>query len=310
MIDSSRGEIMTERTKRIDAGVLSIVSGYLIWGCLPFYWKQLDHVGSLELLGHRVLWSAVFTLGYLFISRRSPLKRIREVFRTRHFLLLTGSAFFLAVNWLSYVYAITSGHLLEASKGYFIAPLTTVLFAMILFRERMGTLRAVSLLVSAVGVIYSTLQIGRFPYLAVTIAISFSLYTMFKKKIALDGLTSLMVDSLLLSPVALTYLIIISAGGSGSFAFSDQRTALFLAGSGIATLIPLALYISGAIAISATSVGFLQFITPIMAFLIGLLVYREPFTIAQGGVFAFILTGAVLYIVSLRKGRRKPVGLS
>ncbi len=305
MISFFTQEDSSMRKQRDEAGrgVLLIVTGYLIWGFLPMYWKLLSAVPSLEVLIHRILWSAVLSALFLLIQKKNPISLIREIFRTHHTVLLIASALILAVNWLSYVYAITSGHLLQASMGYFIAPLITVFLGLLLFGERMGPLQVIALILSGAGVLFTTVQAGQIPYLSLTIAFSFSLYTMCKKKIHLDGVQSLLIDSLILLPAVLVFLVY--QGIEGESSFSDPGNAALLIGSGLATLVPLTLYISGAILIPAKSVGFLQFITPVMAFCLGVFVYREPLVLADIITFSFILAGAGLYIRSLFGKKKK-----
>ncbi|MBN2859207.1 MAG: EamA family transporter RarD [Sphaerochaetaceae bacterium] len=290
---------MNGRTNGAGRALALIVTGYLIWGLLPLYWKLLSAVPSLEVLVHRILWSAVLSSSYFLLRGINPLKVLREIFRLHSPVLLLTSALILALNWLSYVYAITSGHLLQASMGYFIAPMLTVFFGLLFFRERMNRLQAGAVILSGLGVLFTTLQAGKVPYLSLFIALTFSLYTMCKKKIHLDGLKSLLADSLILLPAVLVYLAVLDVQGSSSFTLSDPLTGALLIASGFATMIPLTLYINGAIRFEMKSVGFLQFITPVMAFLLGVFVYRETLLVTDILTFSFILAGAGLYIRSV-----------
>ncbi len=290
---------MNRKGNEAGHAVALIVTGYLIWGLLPMYWKLLSGVPSLEVLMHRILWSAVLSSSYFLLHRSNPLRVLREIFRSHSRVLLLTSAVILALNWLSYVYAITSGHLLQASMGYFIAPMLTVFFGLLFFRERMNRLQAGAVILSGAGVVFTTVQAGKVPFLSLFIALTFSLYTMCKKKIHLTGLTSLLADSLILLPAVALYLGMLDVQGTNSFTLTDPLTSLLLAGSGIATLVPLTLYINGAIRIEAKSVGFLQFITPVMAFLLGVFVYREPLLVQDIITFSFILAGVGLYIRSV-----------
>ena len=290
---------MNGRTHEAGRAVALIVTGYLIWGLLPLYWKLLSAVPSLEVLMHRILWSAVLSTSYFLLRRINPLRVLREIFHLHNPILLLASAVVLALNWLSYVYAITSGHLLQASMGYFIAPMLTVFFGLLFFRERMNRLQAGAVILSGFGVVFTTFQAGEVPYLSLFIALTFSLYTMCKKKIHLDGLKSLLADSLILLPAVLVYLAVLDVRGASSFTLADPLTCALLIASGFATMIPLTLYINGAIRIEIKSVGFLQFITPVMAFLLGVFVYREPLLVTDIVTFSFILAGAGLYIRSV-----------
>ncbi len=293
------------KTDEAGRGVFLIVSGYLIWGFLPIYWKLLAAIPSLEVLMHRVLWSFVLCILYFLFQKRNPIHLIRTIFSSHHKVLLVASSVILGINWLSYVYTINSGHLLQASMGYFIAPLITVFLGLIFFKERMNRLQVAALIISGAGVLFTTIQAEEVPYLSLVIAFSFSSYTMCKKKISLDGISSLFADSLILLPAALIYLVY--QGSEGRSSLTQAGSAALLIGAGFATLIPLSLYISGAIRIPAKSVGFLQFITPVMAFFLGVFIYGEPLVTSDIITFACILAGAGLYVKSLFPGRHAEV---
>lgn len=282
-------------------GLLFITSGYLIWGLLPLYWKFLSHVSSLEILLHRVLWTALICMIYLVVSKRNPFSFIKETLKSRSIGLLILSALLLSINWLSYIYAVTTNHLLQASMGYFISPILIVLFGLILFKENMSTLQTIALIVCGVAVIYATVRVGKVPYLSIAIGLSFSLYTMCKKIIKLDGIQSLFIDTFLLLPIVLITMITMAIKGTSSFTQISIPTDMLLIGGGVATFVPLALYISGTLITSTKSVGFLQFITPIMAFLLGIFIFDEPFTSSDAITFSLILVGVILYLFSLKR---------
>lgn len=284
-------------------GLLFITSGYLIWGLLPLYWKFLSHVSSLEILLHRVLWTALICVIYFVGRKRNPYSFFKQTIMSKPNWLIILSALLLSINWLSYIYAVNANQLLSASMGYFISPILIVLFGLVLFKEKMNILQIVALALCTIAVIYKTVKVGTIPYLSIVIGLSFSLYTVCKKIINLDGIQSLFIDTFLLSPIVTIAIISMALRGSSSFTQVSISTDILLIGGGIATFVPLSLYISGSLITSTKSVGFLQFITPIMAFLLGVFVFKESFKSSDAITFSLILIGVILYLFSLKRTR-------
>jgi chloramphenicol-sensitive protein RarD len=292
---------MNSKVDKHIKGMLLITAGYLIWGLLPLYWKFLSHVSSLEILLHRVLWSAVLCVVYVLLSKHNPFTFIKHTLIHHSIGLLILSSLLLSINWLTYIYAVTTNQLLQASMGYFISPLLIVLFGLILFKEKMSSLQIIALCICALAVLYATVRVGKIPFLSIAIGLTFSMYTMCKKIIKLDGIQSLLIDTVLLLPVVIVTLIFMAQKGSSSFTHVNIATDILLIGGGLATFIPLSLYISGSLIASTKSVGFLQFITPIMAFLLGVFIFNEPFKSGDIITFSLIFIGVILYLISLRK---------
>ena len=286
-------------------GLLLLTSGYLIWGLLPLYWRFLSHVSSIEILLHRVLWSAMLCSLYMMIGKKNPFTFLKHTLTHHPMWLLLLSSLLLSINWLSYIYAVTTNQLLQASMGYFISPLLIVFFGLIVFKEKMGSLQTIALVICAIAVMYAIVGVGEIPYLSIAIGLSFSLYTMCKKLIKLDGIQSLLIDTTLLLPLVLVTMIYMAIKGTSSFTHLDISTDMLLIGGGLATFIPLSLYISGTLITSTKSVGFLQFITPVMAFLLGLFVFHESFDSSDAIIFSFIFIGVILYLFSLKRKSRK-----
>ncbi|NCB01553.1 MAG: EamA family transporter RarD, partial [Spirochaetia bacterium] len=203
--------------KRETKGMISISIGYLIWGLLPLYWNLINYVSALEILLHRVLWSLVLCILYFVLIKKNAFSLIKKTLQTKHIALLFLSATLLFLNWLSYIYAVTSNHLLQASMGYFISPLLIVFFALVLFKEKMGRLQVIALLVCALGVVYTTVQVGVVPYLSLAIGLTFSSYTICKKYINLDGIQSLLIDTVLITPIVIAMMIYMGIKGISLF---------------------------------------------------------------------------------------------
>ncbi len=299
-----------EHLRQQKSGITQVTVGYLVWGLLPMFWKTLDHVGPFEVLLHRIFWCALWSSVYFVLRGRRPWLVLRCAWRRSSPLLLVTSAVVVAVNWLSYIYAVTSGHLLQASLGYFICPILIVLLGVLLFKERMTPLQILALLFCIAGVVYATLRADGFPWLSVLIGGTFALYGTMKKIIGVDGVTALLSDTVLLTPAVLAAMGYLYVGGAGEFLTGSTSTNLLLSAAGLATLVPLMLFIQGTITIPYKTVGFLQFITPTMAFILGVWVYREPFSFHQGITFLLILLGVLSYILYLIKRPRRGVPLA
>ncbi|WP_455383367.1 EamA family transporter RarD [Salinispira pacifica] len=288
------------RSGRDAAGELLVFLAFFMWGLLPFYWKWLKQLPPVEILCHRVLWSGVL-MGALVAFRHR--KEAVAVFRDRAH--LAGSlgvvllcALTLAANWLLYVWAVNSNHVVEASLGYYFTPLLNILFGVLFLRERPRRLELVALLLAVTGVVVVTVGFGRVPLISLGLALSFSLYGFLKKIGRLGAAVGLTFEMLLLMPAALVYVAVAGASGNGHFTAAPWIT-LLLVGSGLITAAPLLLFGAGARRVPLSSVGFFQYVAPTMMLLIGTLVYHEPFSTPQVVSFLFIWTALTLYTVSL-----------
>ena len=286
-------------------GLVQVTVGYLIWGLLPMFWKALSHVSSFELLMHRILWCALWSMLFFALQKKNPFAILKHTWRSSRPLLLLGSSLVVAVNWLSYIYAVTSGQLIQASLGYYLCPILIVLLGVAVFRETMTGLQKLALVFCIFGVIYATLQAGGFPWLSVLIGGTFALYGTMKKFIGAQGVAALLSDTAVLSPAVIIVMIVMGYSGDAMFLFHSFGTDILLVLAGLATLLPLMLFIQGTISIPYKTVGFLQFITPTMAFFLGVIVYREPFSIHQGITFLLIIIGVICYVISLLKRPRR-----
>jgi chloramphenicol-sensitive protein RarD len=285
-------------------GLLQVVSGYLIWGLLPIFWKTLAHVHSLEVILHRILWGAVCASLYFLIQKRNPLRILRTVWSTDRKYLLILSALTVTANWLSYVYAVTSGQILQASLGYYISPIMLVTLG-VFFKEPMTKLQKAALVLAVIGVLYSAVRVGTIPWLSLLIAGTFAGYAMIKKRMGFDGMKALLSDTVILFPITLAIVLYLFVTGQGMFLQPEapRGSDLLLILAGPATLLPLGLFIQGTISIPYKTIGFMQFITPTMTFLLGTIVYGERFNFDEFVTFLFILAGVLCYVLSLMQSR-------
>ena len=257
-------------------GIVYAASAYTLWGLLPLFWKALHGVPALEILAHRMVWSLVVVL--LLLAVQHHWRWIPAVLRNgRIVLTFAASALLLTLNWFIYIWAVNAGHVVEASLGYFINPLVNVLLGLLFLNERLRFRQLVAIAVALGGVVVLTVSYGVVPWIALTLAGSFGLYGLLRKTAALSSLEGLTLETLLLFLPALVYLLYLEANGTAAFGHTSTTTSLLLAAGGVATAFPLLLFAAAARRITLTLLGILQYIAPSMQFLLGVLVYDEPF---------------------------------
>ncbi len=287
----------------MNKGVLYGIAAYAIWGIFPLYWKFLTGVPSLQIMTHRIVWSFVFVALLVGLRRDWPAIRRALSLRTAGVYLLAGSL--LAVNWLVYIYSVNAGFIVESSLGYFINPLVNVLLGVVFLRERLRPLQWVPVGMAAAGVLYLTLSYGQLPWIALVLAFTFGLYGLFKKLAPLGSLQGLTLETALIFLPALGYLLAMEANGTGSFGHVSLLQNALLALTGIVTAIPLLLFSEGARRIPLTIMGILQYLSPTMQFLFGVLVYHEPFTPQRVIGFSIIWVALILFTVESLVQRRR-----
>ncbi|MEV7973586.1 EamA family transporter RarD [Cellulomonas sp. NPDC089187] len=286
-------------------GLANGASAYLLWGVLPLYFTLLVPAGPAEIIAHRVLWSLVFCAVVLTAGRAWG--QLGTVLRTgRTVAVLAVAAVLLAVNWLTFVYGTLSGHVVDAALGYFINPIVTVALAVLVLRERLRRLQWVALGVSAAAVVVITIGVGRLPWVALTLAFSFGVYGLLKNRVgrSVGAAPSLAAETLVLAPVAAGYLIWLHATGQGTFGSEGGGQALALAGTGIATALPLLLFGEAARRLPLSVVGMLQYLAPILQFLIGVTILHETMPPARWWGFGLVWVSLVLLTIDgVRAGR-------
>ena len=275
-------------------GALAAIACYLVWGLVPLYWKQLASIDALELIAHRHVWSLVFVFALLF--GRGGTREIRAALSgPRAILINLVSATLLTGNWLVYVWGVNTGHVVEASLGYFLVPLVNVATARFVLHERMRRLQWLAILCAALGVGALVVQLGRPPWIALALAGTWGGYSLMRKLSPLGALTGLTVETLLLAPVAIAFLAWRMHSGRGALGRVDTVTTLLVLSSGVITAVPLVLFAYGAKRIRLSTLGLLQYITPTVQFVLGVWLYREPFPRERILCFAFIWAGLALY---------------
>ncbi|WP_415888000.1 EamA family transporter RarD [Neptuniibacter sp. QD37_6] len=277
-------------------GIYYAVAAFLMWGLVPVYFKAVDDVPAFEVLAHRVVWSVVFLVLFLFLKGKlSELTTLRN--NPKILLSLGLSALVISINWLVFIWAVSEQRIVEATLGYFINPLINIVFGFFLFSERLRFLQWIAVAIATVAVLYQIILIGELPWVALTLATSFSIYSVLRKKIPIDSITGLLVETLWLFPMALVYMIWLSAQNNFVLQNGSTDIQMLLLAAGLVTSLPLIAFAAGARRLSLTMVGLLQYIGPSIAFLIAVFYYNEPMD--QNRLITFVMIWIALAIFSV-----------
>jgi len=269
-------------------------SAFLIWGLSPVYWKALGAVPALEITMHRVVWSFVFLICLILLQRRRH--EFVEVLKNGRMLLtLIFTAIIISGNWLLYIWAVNNNYLLQASLGYYINPLVNVVLGMVFLREQLRKPQILAVLLAAGGVLYLTMSYGEFPWIAFTLALSFGFYGLIRKVAPVGALVGLAVETMLLSPPAVIYLVHLNSQGADAIFRVSLKLDLLLIGCAPLTTVPLLFFTLGAKRIYLSTLGLIQYIGPSGMFLLALFYYHEPFSAAQIWTFVMIWAALVIY---------------
>lgn len=285
-------------------GVLFALAAYILWGFFPLYFKAIQQVSALQILAHRIAWGFVFTLAVVLVLRQWKEFRA-SVFNRRTFLIYAGASVVLGINWFTYVWAVITNHVVESSLGYFINPIVSVLLGVIFLRERLRTFQWVAIAMVTAGVVYLTVTFGQLPWISLVLAVTFGFYGLLKKIAPLGALHGITLETAVLTIPSLAYLFIVNANGTGTFGHSTPLLDFLLVLSGPVTAIPLLLFATGARRIPLTTIGLLQYIAPTLQFLLGVLVFHEPFDQTRLIGFMIIWLALVLFSVENLLARRR-----
>ncbi len=275
-------------------GVLFGLAAFTAWGFLPAYWKQMQAVSPLEILCHRILWSCIFLT--VIISLQKRWGEVHSIVRAPvklKGLILTG--FLIGFNWFVYIWAVNTGRVVETSLGYYINPMINVLIGYLLLGEKFSRLQLIAVLFASAGVVYSLVAYGSLPMFALTLAISFALYGYFRKKSPVAPIPGLLVETFVLFVPALGYILFREIF-VGSYFLDDLELTLWMVGAGVVTSLPLLWFAAAAKRLNLSTIGILQYLAPSIAFILGVFVYKEVFTIHTLITFGCIWIGVFLYI--------------
>ncbi len=286
-------------------GILYGIGAYALWGFFPVYWKLLHDVPALQLLGHRIGWSFLLLMAVIFVTKQWAY--FRGTLNGRTFRVYLIAALLIGVNWLTYVWAVNAGFIVETSLGYFINPLLSVLLGVVILRERLRAWQWVPIGLAAAGVAYLTVVYGQLPWIALTLAFTFGFYGLVKKIAPLSSLFGLTLETGILFLPALAYLVFAESNGTGAFLHSGPTIDLLLVGAGVVTTIPLLMFASAARQIPLSMVGVLQYIAPTIQFLLGVLVYKEPFDHTHLIGFGIVWAALIIFWIENYLAHRTPV---
>lgn len=279
----------------MNKGILYGIGAYALWGFFPIYWKFLHHVSALQLISHRIGWSFLMLMAVIFVTRQWT--DLRSKFNARVFGIYFIAAILIGINWLTYVWAVNAGFIVETSLGYFINPLLSVLLGVVILREKLRPAQWIPIGLAAAGVIYLTVIYGKLPWIALTLAFSFGVYGLVKKLAPLGSLYGLTLETGILFLPALIYLFMMEANGTGAFLHTGTTSDLLMIGAGIATTVPLLMFASAAQRIPLSTVGLLQYIAPTLQFLLGVFVYKEAFDFNHFIGFSVVWLALIIFWV-------------
>ena len=288
-------------------GILLTGATYVIWGVLPIYWRQIEYVSPLEIIAHRIFWSFIFMIFYIKLTGRWEYLKTNLTYifsDKKKALSIIAASIIISLNWLTYILAVNQGYILEASLGYYINPFVSILLAFFILKERFSKGEWLAIFIVLIGVVYMTLGVGRIPLLALTLAVTFGVYGLIKKTINLDATYALAVETAVLAPIALIYIIYLNVTGMNTLEFGVNAEAAFTVGTGVVTAIPLLMFAIGAVYIPLSLIGLLQYIGPTLTLLIGIFIYGESFTDTHKISYTFIWYGLILYTIIRFKNSR------
>ena len=287
-------------------GVIFSLSSYVIWGVLPIYWKSIQGVATFEILANRIIWSVVFVGILLKLTGRWPafVEETRTIIADRRkTAALTAAGLTILVNWGIFIWAVASGHIIETSMGYYINPLVSIVFGVFFLKERLDNWQMAAVICAVIGVGTMVWNLGQLPWVSVSLAVSFALYGLIKKCLSVTTMTSIMLETLLITPLALAYEYYLSLHGTSAYQTAETSTLIMLACAGVVTATPLLFFTAGAKLLPLKIIGFLQYIAPTISLLIGVFMYGENFTSVHMVAFGWIWFGLFLFTIAQIKRR-------
>jgi chloramphenicol-sensitive protein RarD len=290
-------------TPDLRLGLLSGFGAYLLWGGLPLYFRLLDHIGPVEMLAHRILWGLPTALVFIAVARRW--KDLRRALTVRRLLWLLLSAMLIATNWLVYIWAVSAERVTEASLGYFINPLVSVLLGMVFFSETLRRAQWIAIGVAALGVGVLTWELGRLPWVSLILCFSFASYGAVRKTVSVDSRVGFAIETAILFPIAFLWLIWFQQTADGGWVGDGRWLDWFIPLAGPITAVPLILFALAAKRLKLATIGMMQYLTPTLQFLIAVVIFRESFGWVDAVAFGLIWTALVIFTTDSVLGERK-----
>jgi chloramphenicol-sensitive protein RarD len=285
------------------SGVLYALAAFLLWGAAPLFFKALQPAMPLEILSHRVLWSLLLMVA-LVLAMRDPRDVVRALSSTGRVGIFMVTTCLVTTNWLLFIWAVNSNHIIQTSLGYYINPLVNVILGVLFLSERLNRYQVFSVALAAVGVASLVINLGELPWVSLTLAVTFGFYALIRKKMAIDPLIGLLIETAMLTPFAAFYLIWIANLGTAHFSLDNPGLAGLLAVSGFVTALPLIFFNFGAQRLKLSTIGLMQYISPTLQLAVGVLLFGEAFTLAHVMAFGLIWLALAIYSADAFLGRR------
>lgn len=287
-------------------GVFYAIAAYFMWGLLPLYWKVFQAMGAWEILAHRIVWSVVFVAIIIVVTKRT--RKLREsVSGAKMVGALIVCSLLISANWLLYIWAVNNDQVMQTSLGYYMNPLITVLMGVIFLKEKMHVGQWISLALASCGVLYITIQYGEFPWVALSLALTFAFYGLAKKLVKLEAIIGLAWETLFVAPIALAYLLMIQINGTETVSALAWWQVLLLTLAGVGTALPLYWFAQAATRLPLSMIGFIQYLSPTISLLSAIFLFHEPFTTTH--MISFSLIWGALIIFTVSSIRKKPASV-
>lgn len=269
-------------------------------GDTPIYWELIDHIGAFEILAFRIIFSMIFMILLLVVGRKQReafLRDVNQLFtHPVQLVAIIVAGYVITINWGTFIWAVTNGHVLQSSLGYYINPLVSIVLALIFLKERFNKFEWLAIIFALIGVLYMTIKIGEFPFVSIMLALSFGVYGLLKKIVHIDAISSIAIECIVTAPAGIIYVIYLWQQHHMTFGFN--MSSFWLVFSGAVTAIPLILFSAGAKRIPLSLTGFIQYVGPTIMFILGIFVFKEKFDVHQLITFIFIWIGIILYSIS------------
>ncbi|MFN1621069.1 EamA family transporter RarD [Vibrio rotiferianus] len=293
-----------EEQQRSRQGVLLAIGAYTMWGIAPIYFKSIAEVSPLEILSHRVFWSFFLLAALLHFGRQW--RSVRDIIKNKtKMMYLVSTAILVGANWLIFIWAVTSNHMLDTSLGYYINPLINVLLGMVFLGERLRKLQWFAVALAACGVLVQLIVFGSVPVVAIALAMSFGFYGLLRKKVSVEAQTGLFIETLVMLPAASIFLFFIASTPTSNMFENPWQLNTLLIAAGVITTLPLLCFTGAATRLKLSTLGFFQYIGPSLMFLLAVLIYGEPFTSDKAITFAFIWGALVVFSFDGLRNNRK-----
>ncbi|BGE81245.1 EamA family transporter RarD [Staphylococcus petrasii] len=286
-------------TAEFKKGILFALGAHLLWGVLPIYWRMIGGISAFEILAYRIVLSMIFMILMVFVLRKSQTfqRDLNHLFtHPIQLVAIIVAGYVITINWGTFIWAVSNGHVLQSSLGYYINPLVSILLAFIFLKERFNKFESLAILFAAIGVLYMTIRVGEFPIISLMLAFSFGIYGLLKKLVQVEAISGITIECIVTAPAGLIYMIYLWQTHQASVGMNMDT--LWLMFSGAVTAIPLILFSAGARRIPLSLTGFIQYVSPTLIFLLGIFVFKEQFDVHQLVTFIFIWIGIALYSIS------------